>query len=268
MGPSDMRWGGGDTCPLCPLAVPLSEIDLLSNRPEGHLEVGPPVYQRTVLCSISRGKETCPINTPDWPGDAPSESRASVWAVTPLSRRREKTEVTSPDRDSATETQLQTGTWLPPAAAPSSDRGGSVAWQPRFGFDGADIAAFPCATVSAEWKVRGESPLLLGYKCSYWSLLSLFPPNSIPDPQTSDSDLRARIRLVYDSCQISQFNWGKMWKYLESIVMNRYNLNTPINSIVLLSASEPTQSTHKNNSRDAIKSFNQLNMLLTFFGKP
>ena len=41
-------------------------------------------------------------------------------------------------------------------------------------------------------------------------------------------------RFVYDSCQFNQFNIGKMWKCIDSNTMNRYNLNIPINSIMLL----------------------------------
>ena len=43
--------------------------------------------------------------------------------------------------------------------------------------------------------------------------------------------------LVYDSCQLSQLNRGKMRKCIHSITMNLYNsnLNVPINSIMLLS---------------------------------
>ena len=39
---------------------------------------------------------------------------------------------------------------------------------------------------------------------------------------------------VYDSCQNNQFNHSKMSKCIDSITMNRYNLNISINSIVLL----------------------------------
>ena len=73
---------------------------------------------------------------------------------------------------------------------------------------------------------------------------------------------RAVSRLVYDSCQINRFNRGKMWKCIDSITMNQYNLNISINSIMLLSTYEPTQSTHKNNWNDSIKSINQLNMYI------
>ena len=67
---------------------------------------------------------------------------------------------------------------------------------------------------------------------------------------------------------LNQFNHDKMWKCIDSITINRYNLNISINSIMLLSTYESTQSTHKNNSNDSIKSLNQLNMLLPFFGRP
>ena len=36
--------------------------------------------------------------------------------------------------------------------------------------------------------------------------------------------LRHTARLPYDSCQIIQFNHGKMCKCIHSITMNRYNL--------------------------------------------
>ena len=75
-------------------------------------------------------------------------------------------------------------------------------------------------------------------------------------------------RLVYDSCQNNQFSRGKIRKCIDSVTMNRYNLNISINSIMLISTYEPTQSTHKNISNDSFKSINQINkVLLTFFGK-
>ena len=67
-------------------------------------------------------------------------------------------------------------------------------------------------------------------------------------------------RLVYDSCQINQFNHGKMWKCIDSITMNRYNLNISINSIMLLSTYESTQSSQKNDTNDSINSINGLNI--------
>ena len=55
-------------------------------------------------------------------------------------------------------------------------------------------------------------------------------------------------------------------KCIDSVTINRNNLNISINAIMLLSTYEPTQSTHNNISNDSIKSINQLNILLTFFG--
>ena len=46
--------------------------------------------------------------------------------------------------------------------------------------------------------------------------------------------------------------------------MNRYNLDIPINSIMLLSTYESTQSSQMNDLNDSMKSINQLK---TFFGK-
>ena len=64
-------------------------------------------------------------------------------------------------------------------------------------------------------------------------------------------------RLVHDSCQNNQFNRCKMWKCIDSITMKRYNLNISINSTMLLSTYEPTQSTQKDISNESIKSINQ-----------
>ena len=50
-----------------------------------------------------------------------------------------------------------------------------------------------------------------------------------------------RAKLVYDSCQINQPSRGKMWKWIDSVTMNGYNLNIPIDSIMLLSIYESTQ---------------------------
>ena len=52
----------------------------------------------------------------------------------------------------------------------------------------------------------------------------------------------------------NQFNRGKMWKFIDSITINRYNLNISINSMVLLSTYKPIQSTHVNMSNDSINS--------------
>ena len=49
--------------------------------------------------------------------------------------------------------------------------------------------------------------------------------------------------------------------------MNRYKLNISSNSIMLLRTYDPTQSTHKNNSNDSIKSINQLNLYVDLFWK-
>ena len=49
--------------------------------------------------------------------------------------------------------------------------------------------------------------------------------------------------------------------------MNRYKLNISSNSIMLLRTYDPTQSTHKNNSNDSIKSINQLNLYVELFRK-
>ena len=61
-----------------------------------------------------------------------------------------------------------------------------------------------------------------------------------------------------------------MGKCIDSITMNRYNLNVPINSIMLLGTYESTQSlikSIKNDSNDSIKSVNQLNIYVDIFGK-
>ena len=59
-----------------------------------------------------------------------------------------------------------------------------------------------------------------------------------PPPGTSHSRCGHQgcspFRLVYDSCQINQFNRVKMWKCIDSITMNRHILNISINSIMLL----------------------------------
>ena len=65
-------------------------------------------------------------------------------------------------------------------------------------------------------------------------------------------------RLVYDSRQINLFSRGKMWKCFDSVTMNRYNSNIPINSIMCLSTYESSQSRLKNGSNDSVKSINQL----------
>ena len=56
---------------------------------------------------------------------------------------------------------------------------------------------------------------------------------------------------------------------IDSITMNRYNLNIPFNSIMLLSTYEPTQSSQNNDSNDSIKSINSIHILFRqpFFGK-
>ena len=69
-----------------------------------------------------------------------------------------------------------------------------------------------------------------------------------------------------------------MWKCFDSVTMNRYNSNTPINSIMCLSTYESSQSRLKNGSNDSVKSINQLiiyiccrlgkhDISLTFFWK-
>ena len=74
-------------------------------------------------------------------------------------------------------------------------------------------------------------------------------------------------RLVYDSSQINQFSHDKMWKCIDSITMNRYDLNISIHSSKLLSTYEPTQSTHKNNWNFSFKSMNRLNKYFDLFRK-
>ena len=56
-----------------------------------------------------------------------------------------------------------------------------------------------------------------------------------------------------------------MWKWIDSVTMNRYNLNIPINSSMLLSTCESTQSSQRNDSNDSIKSINQLNIYVDLY---
>ena len=96
-----------------------------------------------------------------------------------------------------------------------------------------------------------------------WVLLSYKPRLDDID----DRYISGVSRLVYDSCQNNLFSRGKMWKCIASITMNLYSWNISINSTMLLSTYEPTQLTRKNVSNDSIKSIDQLNILLTVFGK-
>ena len=73
---------------------------------------------------------------------------------------------------------------------------------------------------------------------------------------------------LYDSCHNNQFNRGKMWKRIDSITMSWYNLHIPINSIMLLSPYEPTQSIQMNDSNDSIRSINRLNIYVDIFWNP
>ena len=52
---------------------------------------------------------------------------------------------------------------------------------------------------------------------------------------------------------------------IDSIAMNRYNLNIPTNSIMLIRTYVSTQSSEKNGSDDSIKSINQLKIYLDLF---
>ena len=117
------------------------------------------------------------------------------------------------------------------------------------------------ARPAEEWKeFSGVNIALFLRGCSAPSTTGWFP-----QPHTLRASVYVVLRLVYDSCQINQFNNGKMWICIDSITMNRYYLNIPTNSIMLLSTYELTQSIQKNDSNALIKSNNQLNIyLLTF----
>ena len=105
-----------------------------------------------------------------------------------------------------------------------------------------------------------SQPLLPSYLpsatvLSYISAIVLSDPMLLSCPFAPCRPAQTCIRLMLNQ-SIQSWQTVKMWKWLDSITMNRYDLNILINSILLQSTYEPTQSSQKNASNDSIKSIN------------